>query len=62
MSEIEHFLHTEIYMCQKRQADPSNFYDGERVGLKASRKLNEKHIAFCQRLLNLIYDEQENKV
>ena len=63
MTEIEHFLHAEIYMCQKRKTDISNFYDdfydGERVGHKASKRLNDKHIDFCQHLLNLIRQEQE---
>ena len=60
MTNIEHFLNAEIYMCQKRKSDPSNFYDGERVGYRASERLNDKHIAFCQHLLNLIAKEQEN--
>ena len=62
MTEIEHFLHAEIYMCQKRKSDPSNFYDGERVGFKASKRLNDKHISFCQHLLNLIREDQEEEI
>ena len=61
MTDLEHFLRAEIYMCQKRKGDPSNFYDGERVGEKASKRLNDKHIDFCQHLLNLIRMEQENE-
>ena len=59
MSDIEHFLLSEIYMCQKRKDDPSIFYDGVKVGYKQAKKLNDNHIAFCRHLLNLIEDEQE---
>ena len=62
MDKTVHFLEAEIYMCQKRKSDPSNFYDGERVGFKASKRLNDKHIAFCQHLLNLIDREKVDEV
>jgi hypothetical protein len=60
MSEIEHFLRTEITHCRERVVDfPSPFYDGVKVGYKESKKLNDKHISFCQHLLNLIENDNE---
>lgn len=61
MENIKHFLEAEIYMAIKRAEEfPSPFYNGVNVGYKQSKKLNDKHIAFCQYLLNkFIYPKEE---
>ena len=58
MSDIKHFLIAEIDNCRERVADyPSPFFNGVNVGYKKSKKLTDKHILFCKRLLSIIENE-----
>ena len=59
MSDIEHFLRTEIYRCQERVIDyRTPYFNGVVVGYKKSKKLNDKHIQFCEHLLNIIENDR----
>lgn len=55
INEVRHFLEAETLLTRKRlNSEPNEFYDGELVGYRASRRLLEKHISFCENLLKMI--------
>ena len=62
MNEIENYLQTEVLHVRERILDfPSPFYNGVKVGYKKAKKLNDKHISFCNFLLNIIHISEENQ-
>lgn len=59
------FLQCEIDLCESRLQDRDNYYnpcyDGEGVGsYKIARKLQERHLKFCQRMLRMLTDKNAN--
>lgn len=55
VDEVAGFLQREIEHCEKRYAQyDSPFYDGEKVGFDISKRLNERHIIFCKRILKML--------
>lgn len=55
VDEVAIFLKSEIEHCDKRYKQyDSPFYDGEKVGFDASKRLNERHILFCKRILKML--------
>lgn len=55
VDEVAGFLQSEIEHCGKRYAQyDSQFYDGEKVGFEVSKRLNERHILFCKRILKML--------
>lgn len=63
VDEVVGFLQGEMEHCEKRYAQyDSPFYDGEKVGFDVSKRLNERHIIFCKRILKMLgVDEVEKQ-
>lgn len=62
MTQLKHFLITELSIAQDRHFNnPSPFYNGVKVGWKKAKKLNEKHIAFCKHLLNIVSEKVDEE-
>jgi hypothetical protein len=60
MSKIQDFLEVEIMVTKNRlNSDVNDYFNGEHVGHKIGTRLWEKHIVFCEHLLELIAKESD---